>query len=229
MSAVGSTLNSDRVQTVLAQLREIGEREDGPAKLKVRTREAELGTRLYGHERATLGMNASLAITPEVGQLLYALTLAARPTTVIIEFGASLGSSTIYLASALRDLGAGSIITTELLSEKAQQASSNLAAAGLGDLVDIRVGDALESLADLDVGVDLLFLDGSNDLYLPVLELVEPCLSPRALVIADMSHGDPPHNRYRDYVTDPARPYVTTEIPLDAGLVISTRVQTRAM
>ena len=86
-------------------------------------------------------MNASLAITPEVGQLLYALTLAARPT-VIIDLGASLGSSTIYLASALRDLGAGSIITTELLSEKAQQASSNLAAAGLGDLVDIRVGDA---------------------------------------------------------------------------------------
>ena len=84
---------------------------------------------------------ALLAITPEVGQLLYALTLAARPT-LIIDLGASLGSSTIYLACALRDLGAGSIITTELLSEKAQQASSNLAAAGLGDLVDIRVGDA---------------------------------------------------------------------------------------
>jgi predicted O-methyltransferase YrrM len=167
-------------------------------------------------------VNASLAITPEVGRVLYALTLAARPA-VIVEFGASLGSSTIYLASALRDLGAGSIITTELLSEKAQQASSNLERAGLSELVEIRVGDALESLTDLAVEVDLLFLDRSNDLYLPVLELVEPHLSPSALVIADMSHGDPHHERYRDHVNDPAHGYLTAEIPLDAGLVISAR------
>jgi predicted O-methyltransferase YrrM len=224
---MGATLNSDRVQAALAQLRETGEREDGPAKLRVRAREAELGTGLYGYERAALGVNASLAITPEVGQLLYALTLAARPK-VIVEFGASLGSSTIYLASALRDLGAGSIITTELLIEKAQRASSNVASAGLGDLVEVRVGDALDSIADLDVGVDVLFLDGSNDLYLPVLELVQSCLSPRALVIADMSHGDPHHDRYRHHVNDPASGYITTEIPLDAGLVISTRASTRA-
>jgi hypothetical protein len=66
---VGSTLNSDRVQTVLAQLRETGKREDGSAKLRVRAREAELGSSLYGRERAALGVNASLAITPEVGRL----------------------------------------------------------------------------------------------------------------------------------------------------------------
>jgi predicted O-methyltransferase YrrM len=145
---------------------------------------------------------------------------------VIVEFGPSLGSSTIYLASALRDLGAGSIITTELLTEKAQQAASNLQRAGLNKLVEIRVGDALESLADLAVEVGLLFLDGSNDLYLPVLELVEPHLSPSALVIADMSHGDPHHERYRDHINDPALGYLTTEIPLDAGVVISTRAPT---
>jgi predicted O-methyltransferase YrrM len=224
---VESTLSSDRVQTVLAQLRETGELEDGRAKRRVRAREAELGTKLYGHERAVLGVSASLAIAPAVGRLLYALTLAARPA-VIVEFGTSLGSSTIYLASALRDLGAGSIITTELLDQKAQRASSNLALAGLGGLVEIRVGAALDSLANLDADVDLVFLDGSNDLYLPVLELVEPRLSPGALVIADMSHDDPHHERYRDHVNDPARGYLTTEIPLDAGLVISTRTPTGA-
>lgn len=164
---MGSTLSSDRVERVLAELRETGKREDGPAKLRVHAREAELGTSLYGRERADLGVNASFAITPEVGRLLYARALVARPA-VIVEFGPSLGSSTIYLASALRDLGAGSIITTELLTEKAQQAASNLQRAGLNKLVEIRVGDALESLADLAVEVGLLFLDGSNDLYLPV-------------------------------------------------------------
>jgi predicted O-methyltransferase YrrM len=224
---VASTLNSDRVQKVLAQLREIGEAEDGPAKRRVAAHEAQITSKLYGHERAALGASASLAIAPEVGQLLYALTLAARPA-VIVEFGTSLGCSTIYLASALQDLGTGSIITTELLAEKAQRASSNLARAGLGGLVEIRVGDALGSLADLDVDVDLLFLDGSNDLYLPVLELLERRLSAGAMVLADMSHDDAHHDRYRDHVNDPAHGYLTTEIPLDAGLVISTRTPSGA-
>jgi len=48
--------------------------------------------------------------------MLYALTLAARPT-LIVEFGTSLGCSTIHLTSALRGLDAGSIITTELLED----------------------------------------------------------------------------------------------------------------
>jgi hypothetical protein len=57
---------------------------------------------------------------------------------------------------------------------------------------------------------------------------VEPHLSPSALVIADMSHGDPHHERYRDRVNEPARGYLTTEIPLDAGVVISARAPTSA-
>jgi len=203
-------------------VREAGEAENELAKGRVRAREAELGARLYGLERAVLGARAPLSIAPEVGQLLYALTFAARPT-LIVEFGASLGYSTIYLAGALHDLGAGSIITTELLDEKVQRASSNLARAGLSYLVEIRFGDAVDSLAYLDADVDMLFLDGSNDLYLPVLELVEPRLSAGALVIADMSHDEPYHVRYRDYVNDPTHGYLTTEIPLDAGLVIAAR------
>jgi predicted O-methyltransferase YrrM len=216
-------LSSDRVQTVLARLRETGEAEDRAAKLWVSTREAELGTKIYGPERAALGASAPLSITPEVGEVLYALTLAARPA-LVVEFGASLGCSTIYLASALRDLGAGSLITTEVLDNKGQRAAANLSDAGLDEIVEIRVGDALTSLARLEADVDLLFLDGSNDLYLAVLELVEPHLSARALVIADMSHDEPHHARYRNHVSDPARGYVTTEIPLDAGVVISARV-----
>ena len=159
--------------------------------------------------------------------MLYALALAAKPT-LIVEFGASLGCSTIYLASALRDLGAGSMLTTELLAEKARHAGDHLAAAGLGDLVELRAGDALATLADLDADVDLLFLDGSNDLYLAVLELLEPCLSARGLVIADISHGDPHHARYREYVNCPESGYLTTEIPIGAGLLISARRHQRA-
>jgi len=220
-AAVTSTLSSDRVQAALARLQADGKAEDESYKRQVNARESELGAKFYGRERAELGATAPLSIAPEVGHLLYALTLAARPT-LIVEFGASLGVSTIYLASALRDIGGGSIITTELLPDKAKHAAENLGDAGLGDLVDIRSGDALDSLSSIDGKVDLLFLDGSNDLYLPVLELVEPHLSTRAFVVADMSHDEPHHVRYRDHVS---RRYLTTEIPLDAGLVISAASQ----
>ena len=49
-AAVGSTLDSERVQTVLARLRGIGEQEDAAAKPRVRAREDELGTKFYGLE-----------------------------------------------------------------------------------------------------------------------------------------------------------------------------------
>jgi predicted O-methyltransferase YrrM len=219
---VGSTLGSQQVQTVLTRLREIGEAEDQPAKLRVKAREAELGLELYGIERAALGAAASLAITPTAGNVLYAVAFAARPA-VIVEFGMSLGYSTIHLASALRDLGSGKLITTELLSEKAADGTKNLSDAGLADLVEVRVGEAVTTLAELDARIDMLFLDGSNDLYLTVLEVLEPKLTARALVVADMSHGDPHHTRYREHVNDPAHGYLTIEIPIDAGIVISTR------
>ena len=90
------------------------------------------------------------------------------------------------------------------MPEKAQRAAENLADAGIDDLVEIRVGDALATLTDLHADVDLLFLDGSNDLYLAVLAVPEPHLAPHALVIADMSHDEPHHARCREHVTDPA-------------------------
>jgi len=44
-----------------------------------------------------------------------------------------------------------------------------------------------------------------------------------ALVVADMSQDEPHHERYRDHVNDRAHGYLTTEIPLDAGLIVSAR------
>ncbi len=73
----------------------------------------------------------------------------------------------------------------------------------------------------------LLFLDGSNDLYLGVLELLEPQLAENALVIADLSLGDPHHIRYRDHVNDTRHGYMSIEIPIDAGVLVSRRQSRR--
>ncbi len=218
-----SSLRSDAVTRVLARLRQAGRALDEPAKRRVRAREAEAGRKIYGRERADLYGLAPIAITHEVGELLYVLALARRART-IVEFGTSLGVSTIYLACAIRDAGDGVVITTEFQPEKAEYAAANLADAGLADVVELRLGDALETLRDLGGPIDLLFLDGWNDLYLPMLEVLEPSLRPGALVAADMSKDDPHHDRYRAHVRDPAHGYFSTEVPLDDGVVISVRL-----
>jgi predicted O-methyltransferase YrrM len=205
---------------VLAELRRLAETEDPPAKLRVQHRERELGRRVWGRERSELyGAAASLSITDEVGELLCVLVIARRPRTVV-EFGASLGFSTIHLAAALRDVGAGTLITTEMDPDKAAAAQQNLIDAGLDDLVDLRVGDALTTLNDI-AEVDLLFLDGWNNLYEPVLDLMQPRLTPGALVVADLSADDPDQVTYVERVHAADSGYVTVDVPLDAGVVVS--------
>jgi predicted O-methyltransferase YrrM len=152
--------------------------------------------------------------------MLYVLVLSRRGG-VVVEFGASLGVSTIHLAAAIRDRGSGSLITTESHLYKVEMARANLLESGLGDLVELRAGDALETLSDLPGQIDFLFLDGRNDLYLPVLELVEPNLSLGAMVVADLSAEDPDLLSYLEHVRDPSHGYSSICIPLNDGVELS--------
>lgn len=153
-----------------------------------------------------------LAVSPIFGRFLYAMARACKATR-IVEFGTSMGISTIYLAAALRDNGGGHLIGSELERDKVGRAWENLDAAGLGDLVDIRQGDALETLQDVGGEVDFLLIDGAFSLYLPVLKLVEPRLRPGAVIIGENAF-DP---EYLDYVRNPANGYVSQSLPIDEG------------
>ncbi|MDH5674743.1 MAG: class I SAM-dependent methyltransferase [Myxococcales bacterium] len=125
-----------------------------------------------------------IPIDRDGGRLLY-LTARAIGARHVVEFGTSFGISTIYLAAATRDNGGGVVVGTEIEPSKAARARAHVEEAGLGDQLDLRVGDALETLQELDKPVDLLFIDGWKDLYRPVLDLVQPRLRPGAVVIAD--------------------------------------------
>ena len=110
----------------------------------------------------------------------------------IVEFGTSFGISTLHLAAALRDNGGGKLITTEFEASKIARARDNLAAGGVIDLVEIRAGDALQTLkADLPETIDLLLLDGAKGLYPDVLALVEDRMRPGAFVVADDADASP--------------------------------------
>jgi predicted O-methyltransferase YrrM len=171
-------------------------------------------------ERANARQDAYMPISAEGGQLLYALTRAARPQTVV-EFGTSFGISTIFLAAGVIDNGAGQVVSTELSTAKIRAARENLHQAGVDGPVTVLAGDARETLADVPGPIGLVLLDGWKDLYLPVLHLLEPRLAPGALVIADDSSFASVAD-YLAYVRDPAHGYVTVSFPVEDGMEISS-------
>ena len=135
-----------------------------------------------------------LAVSPEEGRLLYLLARSRRART-LVEFGASFGVSTLYLAAAARDLDAR-LLTTEVHPDKCRALRANLAEAGLDDGVEVLEGDALQTLAAIDGPIDLLLLDGWKSLYRPLFEMLRPRLSDGALVVAD----NVDHEAAADYV-----------------------------
>jgi predicted O-methyltransferase YrrM len=158
-------------------------------------------------ERADALSAFYLPVTPEAGRLLYSLVRATRPTT-IVEFGMSFGISAIHLASAVRDNGHGRVVTTELSTSKIAAAKRAFVETGLDDLITVLEGDALSTLVDLDGPVGFVLLDGWKELYLPVIKLLEPRLTPGALVIADNTEFADTRP-YLDYVRDTENGYVS--------------------
>ena len=127
--------------------------------------------------------DAYIPVDPDQGKFLY-VTARLLNAKRIVEFGTSFGISTIYLAAAARANG-GKVIGTELVPEKVNSARANVAQAGLAQFVDIREGDAMNTLSTLEEPIDLLLLDGWKDIYLPMVKMLTPKLRAGAAVIAD--------------------------------------------
>lgn len=163
-------------------------------------------------------------VSPKQGRLLYLLARARRARR-IVEFGTSFGLSTIHLAAAVRDNGGGQVVGTEMEPRKVAAARRNLKAAGLGEWVEIREGNALETLADLAGPVDLVFLDGFAPLYLPVLRLVMPQLEPGAVVVADnLFTFRRQLAEYVAFVRDPRNGFLSIPLFLKDGTELSVRL-----
>jgi predicted O-methyltransferase YrrM len=127
-----------------------------------------------------------IQVSPPQGKLLYLLakTIGARS---ILEFGALGGYSTIWLARALPP--DGRLITLEADRRYAEVAEASIAAAGLGGVVEVRVGAALDQLPRLEAAkagpFDLVFIDADKvrtpDYFAWALEHSHP----GSLIVAD--------------------------------------------
>src|SRR4051812_25263445 len=121
-------------------------------------------------------------VTPLQGRLLELLARVAGARS-ILELGTLGGYSTIWLARGLGE--GGRIVTLEVSAGYARLARENLERAGVAGVVDLRVGPALDTLAQLEGPFDLVFIDAdkrSNPEYLAEAVRLS---RPGTLIVAD--------------------------------------------
>ncbi len=163
-------------------------------------------------------------IAPENGQFLSILIRSIQARNVL-EVGTSNGYSTIWLAAALKETG-GRLISLEFDRERVEEAQAHLQEVGLDDIVEVRIGNALDEIPKCDTTFDLVFLDAEKNEYRRYLELALPNIRPGGLIVADDTvtmRDEMPD--YIDFVFSTPLLH-SVDIPLDDGIILSYRIET---
>ena len=133
----------------------------------------------------------SIHVSASEGKLLHVLTLLTGAKRVL-EIGTLGGYSATWLARALPS--DGTLISLEIDPHHAEVARRNAARAGQSEKVEIRVGPALESLAQMVAeGIapfDLIFIDADKDGYVDYLKQAVPLLREGGVVLGDNTLPD---------------------------------------
>jgi predicted O-methyltransferase YrrM len=164
-----------------------------------------------------------IAIIEDQGAFAYLTARALRARTMV-EFGTSFGLSTLWLAAAVRANGGGRVVTTEIVPEKARAARRNFEEAGLADLIEVREGDAIESLATDPSDIYFVLNDGFPTRALDIVKLLTPRIRPGGVVLTDDVGGL--RSNFADYLAymrDRANGFDSISIPLKGGTEYSVR------
>jgi caffeoyl-CoA O-methyltransferase len=136
---------------------------------------------LAAQARATLQFPQMLS-GPVEGRLLEMLVHAIGARSVL-EIGTYAGYSALSMAAGLPP--EGRIVTCEIFGEHAEFARRHIVASPYADRIEVRVGPALDTIAELDGPFDLVFIDADKTAYADYFESVLPKLSPRGLIVVD--------------------------------------------
>jgi predicted O-methyltransferase YrrM len=127
-----------------------------------------------------------IAVSPNEGKLLYLVARLVRPRR-ILEIGTLGGYSATWLARALEP--GGRLVTLELDARPAEVARRNLARAGVGERVEVRVGPAAASLqalvAERAEPFDVVFIDADKEGYPAYLDLSLRLSRAGTVILAD--------------------------------------------
>jgi predicted O-methyltransferase YrrM len=129
-------------------------------------------------------------IGPPAGQFCYMIARLIGAKR-IFELGSGFGYSTIWFAKAVRDNGGGSVWHTVWDEGLSQRARKNVAEAGLSDIVQFHMGEAVAALRETPGPFDLIFNDIDKHGYPGSLPLIKERLRPGGVLIIDnmLWHG----------------------------------------
>ena len=135
-------------------------------------------------ETEALGDVAVMQMSPEQGAL-FTVLVGAMGARLAVEVGTFTGYGAICIARGLAP--GGRLICCEVDPERAQTADANLERAGVGDVTEMRVGPALDTLRALpvDAGIDFAFVDADKPAYGAYFEELLPRMRPGGLIALD--------------------------------------------
>ena len=135
------------------------------------------------------GLDAGLPqvqVTPSQGKLLYLLAVAVGARRVL-EIGTLAGYSAIWLGRAVGS--EGTVVTLEVNPKHAAVARKNVERAGLGSIVDVRLGVAVDLLAALvaegAAPFDLVFVDADREHDAEYIAAALRLSRPGAVIVVD--------------------------------------------
>jgi predicted O-methyltransferase YrrM len=123
-----------------------------------------------------------ISVSPAHGKLLWLLARLVDARR-ILEIGTLGGYSTIWLARGLAK--GGRLVTLEAVEKHAAVARKNIAHAGLASVVDVRVGQALDTLPNVEGPIDLSFIDADKHNNAEYFRWALKLSRPGSLIVVD--------------------------------------------
>jgi predicted O-methyltransferase YrrM len=125
-------------------------------------------------------MYDSMTAEAEVLEFLRTLITTVKPE-LVVETGAFLGVSTLWIAEGLKRNGFGKIISCELDPVVFAKAQEKVASSGLGEWIELRNESSLEM--QVDGTIDLLFSDSDMPIREPEVKRFLPQINPQGLIL----------------------------------------------
>jgi predicted O-methyltransferase YrrM len=125
-------------------------------------------------------MYDSMTAEAEVLEFLRSLITTVKPE-LVVETGAFLGASTLWIAEGLKQNGFGKIISCELDPVVFAKAQEKIASSGLSEWIELRNESSLEM--KVDGTIDLLFSDSDMPIREPEVKRFLLQMNPQGLIL----------------------------------------------
>ena len=171
-------------------------------------------------------------IGPTCGYFCYQIArmMGARH---VFELGSGFGYSTAWFARAVQENGGGKVFHVVWDADLSARARTHLTTLGYAELIEYRIGEAVEALRETDQVFELIFIDIDKEAYPEALPVMAAKLRPGGVLLADNAlwHGAVADRSDRSSTTravrrftqmvmgDPA--WVASIIPIRDGLLLA--------